>query len=203
MATLWEVGRGRGFAARVPPAVGRGAAVGGSAVRGLAVPVEGVPGAGRDVGRDAPALPGADAAPDVDGGRRGPGGDERGRVGRGREEDACRGDCPAPADALPGGDGRARAGDTPGAGCRARADGVPDAGVAGDGAPDGGRAGPDSPVPRRSGSSLGFSEATGPDRVPARRSGARASTPPPGEPVEPAEPAEPTVRTAVSGGSSA
>ncbi|MFF8320196.1 hypothetical protein ACF06V_23845 [Streptomyces bobili] len=173
----------------------------------MAVPVEGVPGAGRDDGRDAPALPGADAAPDADGGRRGPGGDERGRVGRGREEDACRGACPAPADALPGGEGRARAGDTPpGAGWRARADGVPGAGVAGDGAPDGGRAGPDSPVPRRSGSSRGVSEATGPDRVLARRSGARASTPPPGEPAEPAEPvepAEPTVRTAVSGGSSA
>ncbi|MGW7133736.1 hypothetical protein ACWGIA_36110, partial [Streptomyces bobili] len=85
-------------------------------------------------------------------------------------------------------------------GCRARADGVPGAGVAGDGAPDGGRAGPDSPVPRRSGFSRGFSEATGPDRVLARPSRARASTPPPGEP---AEPAEPTVRTAVSGGSSA
>ncbi|MFF8194165.1 hypothetical protein ACF05L_25650 [Streptomyces bobili] len=175
------------------------------AVRGWAVPVAGVvPGAGRDVardaGRDAPALTGADAAPDADGGRRGPDGNETGRVGRGREEDARRGDCPARTDAFPGGDGRARAGDTPGAGCRAPADGVPEAGVAGDGAPDRGRAGPDSPVPCRSGFSRGFSEAAGPDRVRAHWSGPRASTPPP---VEPAEPAEPTVRTGVSGGSSA
>ncbi|MFE7648953.1 hypothetical protein [Streptomyces phaeoluteigriseus] len=154
-----------------------------------------VPGAGRD----APALPGAGAAPVTDGGRRGPDGDETGRVGRGRDGATRCGDCPARADDFPCGDGRARAGAAPGVGCR-----FPEAGIVVEGAPTGGRAGPDRPVPYRAWSgrdrgapSREFPDGAGP--VPGRAcwSGPRPSTPPP------AEPAEPTVRTAVSAGSSA